>query len=161
MSGALLLLCPLLSLGQPAGPAQGKVDTARAAAVLKLANQFRQTEGVLPLTTDDALTRAAQKHADNMARQESASHVLDGKGPGERIDAEKYAYTRFGENIAFVAGGPFANAAGFAMRFWKQSPVHRKNLVGEAFTHTGIGVARAASGRWYFCQVFAAPRAAD
>jgi uncharacterized protein YkwD len=161
MLSLLFLFCPLVSFGQPAEPPQDKATASRAAAVLKLVNQFRKAEGQPAFQQNDILTRAAQKHAVNMARQQKPGHVLDGKGPAERIAAEGYEPTSFGENVAFTSGGPFGDAAAFAMRFWKRSPPHRKNLLSPAFTETGIGVARATSGQWYFCLVLAAPRAAE
>jgi uncharacterized protein YkwD len=135
----------------------------------KTINDLR-TEGKLsPLERNAKLDAAAQKHAENMARQDKVAddlkkpHILDGKGPKERVEDEKYVFTQYAENIAFTGPGPKGKAIGDlavanAVNFWKGSPPHQKNMMDSGATEVGVGIGLSKSGKWYVCVVFAAPR---
>ena len=61
-------------------------------------------------------------------------------------------WSAIAENIAYNAG--YDDPAAFAVERWLLSTKHRENILRDEFTHSGIGVARAADGRVYFTQVF-------
>jgi uncharacterized protein YkwD len=56
------------------------------------------------------------------------------------------------ENIALNQG--YDDPVSLAVDQWMHSPGHRANILRGIFTHSGIGIARAADGRVYITQVF-------
>lgn len=129
--------------------------------IITATNAFRKAHALKPLSIDPKLAAAAQKHARNMARQDKYGdddqngHVLDQKGPEDRIRAESYPFAMIGENVGYNQGAPDPPA--LQMQGWKDSKPHRENLLNPDFTEIGIGAAQGASGRWYFCQDFGRP----
>lgn len=122
--------------------------------ILRLTNVERGKAGLTPLRINDRLATAAISHAGNMARQNTMSHTLDGKGAGDRILAAGYSYSSYGENIA----QKYPTAAA-VVAAWMKSPGHKANILNASFTEIGIGAARKDSmGDWYYCQVFGKPR---
>jgi uncharacterized protein YkwD len=128
--------------------------------LLRRINDVRAKGKVAALARNAKLDAAAQKHAANMARQDKFGdddkngHILDGKGMRDRLDAENYARTWTGENVAYIGGGSAKVALDMAVNGWTDSPGHYKNIMNEMFDETGIGVAQSKSGKWYFCQTF-------
>jgi uncharacterized protein YkwD len=120
-------------------------------------NELRAKGKLDPLTRNAELEAAAQKHAENMAKHDKYSHELDGKRSADRLLMEGYAPTLVAENIAQATAGSNKSAAA-VVDAWRYSPGHYKNIMHEQVTETGIGVAKSKSGKWYFCQVFAAPK---
>ena len=109
-----------------------------------VAHHNAQRAGLPALVRDARLDRAAQLHAENMARQGRMSHVLDGRGVGARVCAEGVCRIGVAENIA--AG---QRSTGEVMRSWMASPGHRANIQGR-YRFIGVGY----SGG-YWCVVFA------
>jgi uncharacterized protein YkwD len=120
-------------------------------------NALRAKEGLLPLTRNDKLDAAAQKHAENMARQDKMAHELDGKRSVDRVQKEEYAASVVAENIAQVTLRG-TNTPAAVVDAWHNSPGHYRNIKLDAVTETGLGAAKSKSGKWYYCQVFAAPK---
>ncbi|MCZ8343509.1 MAG: CAP domain-containing protein, partial [Leptospira sp.] len=86
-----------------------------------------------------ALIRAAQKHTENMIRQNFFSHTgPDGSSPSDRVRAEGLNVGA-GENIA--AGLESAEAT---FNQWWNSSGHRANMENCNYTHVGIGYANRA-----------------
>jgi uncharacterized protein YkwD len=100
--------------------------------------------GLPPLARDARLDRAAQLHAENMARQKRMAHVLDGRGPVARVCAEGVCRVGVGENVAMGQ-----RTTGEVMQAWMASPGHRTNVRGQ-YSRIGVGY----SGG-YWCVVFA------
>lgn len=134
----------------------------------RLVNEQRTQNGVPALEVDQAgVTNAAIKHSRNMARTGIASHVIDGKGPADRLRDENVSFTAVGENIYYswcqTNGQPSYNVADFAQKavsWWMNSPGHRANILNPDFTHTGIGIwaiPRDGKGYMYATQVFIKP----
>ena len=98
--------------------------------------------------------RIAQSHARNMAAQENLSHELDGERAGDRLDRAAYRYLRWAENIASGYATPAAAVDGWM----KSQKGHREHIVDAKMVHVGVGVATSATGRRYYCAVFALPR---
>jgi uncharacterized protein YkwD len=148
-----LTLCSL-SVGQePDSP-----DKVRE-SILKAVNEMRADGKVVPLKVNAKLETAAQKHAENMAKQQKQEHDLDGKTPRDRVLAEGYKMAGAGENIVMVKKTKnITDAAALAIKAWKDSPSHYQNIMRGFVSETGVGLAQDKDGYWYFCQVFAAPK---
>jgi uncharacterized protein YkwD len=132
--------------------------------IYDLINQQRKQNGVESLAVDSGVTDAAIGHSVNMARRNIFSHVIDGKGPDDRLREQNVTFTGWGENIVYdwcqTNGQPSWNVAGFAQESvtrWMNSPGHRRNILNPNFNYTGIGVAaieRDGRGYIYATQVF-------
>ena len=103
-----------------------------------------QRVGLPALVRDARLDRAAQLHAENMARQGRMSHVLDGRGVGARVCAEGVCRIGVGENVAMGQ-----RTTGEVMAAWMASRGHRDNIRGN-YRFVGVGYS---NGFW--CVVFA------
>src|SRR5262249_54443817 len=115
-------------------------ETANAFAeasqkLLDLANSARAKEKLPPLQPSALLTKAAQAHAENMARQGKLEHTLDGKGLRDRLQAAGYDAELADENLASVQGlvvqGVFDS--------WMGSQLHRGLILGDKFQEAGLG----------------------
>ncbi|MFE3718218.1 sigma-70 family RNA polymerase sigma factor [Streptomyces cyaneofuscatus] len=103
--------------------------------VLQIVNTERAKEGCGPVTSNDLLATAAQRHSADMAAQDYFSHTsLDGRDPGDRITAAGYRWSTYGENIAKGQRTPAD-----VMRAWMDSPGHRANILNCSFKEMGIG----------------------
>jgi uncharacterized protein YkwD len=96
----------------------------------------------------------ARLHSENMARQNFFDHT---NPQGENMTMRARAcgvcgWSAIAENIAYNSG--YDDPAAFAVERWLTSPKHRTNMLRGGFTHSGVGVARAADGRVFFTQVF-------
>lgn len=109
-----------------------------------------------PLTLSAVLTRAALKHAQDMASHSHFEHTgTDGSTPTQRVEKAGYAWLAVAENIA--AG---ARTADEVVAGWLNSPGHCSNLMGAAYTQMGIAYAvdvKSTAGI-YWAQEFARPR---
>ena len=134
-------------------PAMATTDERR---VFELINQTRRAQGYAPLVWDAEAARMARQHSEDMARMNYLAHEgPDGRNAVMRARALGLAgWGALAENIAYNQG--FDDPAGFAVERWLKSEKHRENIMRAGFTHTGLGVARAADGRIYFTQVFVA-----
>ena len=130
--------------------------TADERRIFDLVNQARRAQGYAPLMWDAEAARMARQHSEDMARHNYLAHEgPDGRNAAARARALGLAgWSTLAENIAYNQG--FDDPAGFAVERWLKSEKHRENIMRASFTHTGLGVARAADGRIYFTQVFVA-----
>jgi uncharacterized protein YkwD len=162
-SAAFVTALCLVAAQEPETVDKWRVDLHKAL------NDLRAEGKVAPLKRNAKLDWAAQKHAENMARQDKFAddlknaHVLDGKGPVERLADENYAFSAFGENIAFTGPGAGGKTKGdtavaSALKFWQGSDIHYKNIMNTGFSESGVGLAQSKAGKWYVCAVFASPR---
>lgn len=104
---------------------------------------------VPPLTWNNRLERAAQKHSRYMRRRNILSHAgQGGSDAGRRISAEGYDWISYGENVAAGYGSDEATIKG-----WLKSKGHCKNIMSPKFKEMGM----ASSGQFY-TQVFGARR---
>jgi len=141
----------LLGAGEPAKPFQQTPDEIK---LVELTNQERKKLDLAPLKLSLALTKIARGHSENMARQAKMEHVLDKKGPFDRLRDAGYKYIKAGENIASGQGVTLATI----MKAWMDSKEHRANILLPDYTEIGLGIARDKTGQLYFTQVFAKPR---
>lgn len=129
-------------------------DTSLALEVLKLTNAAREREGHPPLRLNEALTKAAQGHADDMAKRDYFDHVSpDGATMVIRIERVNYSYRGIAENIAMGQRNPKE-----AVASWLKSPGHRRNILNGSYRDLGVGVAKDKKGIPRWVQVFGAPR---
>jgi uncharacterized protein YkwD len=115
-------------------------------------NQVRQSAGLRPLARNRALELAAQRHAEDMARNNFMSHRgSNGSSPAARIRAAGYPWITWAENVAVGYPTPAA-----VMNAWLNSPGHRRNILSPNMQEIGIGFAQAAGSRWgaFWCQDF-------
>lgn len=127
--------------------------TALQREMLAAVNQARSTarscggesfpaRGALRLNT--RLTRAAQGHAADMARNNFFSHTSsNGWTLVDRVNAQSYAWSTLGENIA--AGYPSVPAV---VQGWLDSPGHCRNIMG-SFTELGVGYVKGGNANDY------------
>ena len=121
----------------PAPPATAASYTSQ---VIDLTNMYRRKimgRGCPNLVASRALTRAAQWHASDMARNNYFSHTSrNGSSFWRRITAAGYRPRRAAENIA--AGNMTAKAA---VLNWMRSPAHRRNILDCRLREIGVGIA--------------------
>ena len=118
-------------------------------------NESRQSSWIYKtpkLKKDYGLMRAAQAHAEEMARRGQLSHKgINGSQVDDRVDYySRNAWMTWGENIAWGQDSEREVVDG-----WMRSTGHKKNIMNKDFTHMGVGVAYDQNGRAYWCAVFA------
>ncbi|WP_063790228.1 CAP domain-containing protein [Streptomyces sp. NRRL B-24085] len=116
-----------------------------AQKVVNEINRTRSAVGCALLRLRTALSRAAQRHSDDMARHARLSHTgSDGSSPADRLRAAGYRATASGETIASGAASASAVVA-----LWMDSGPHRDILLACRYTQAGVGVAAGAGGPWW------------
>lgn len=133
--------------------------------VLVLVNQARSASrrcgsqryaATSPLRLNGVLIKAAQLHADDMARHERMQHAgSDGSSPAQRITRQGYRWKAVGENVAAGADNAAEVVAG-----WLTSPGHCANIMSPRFTEMGVAFAVNPRDDYavYWAQSFATPR---
>lgn len=160
LAGSAILV--VLATAAPGGDTPKKAKKAKGPTpaqyvkdvqlILEQTNAERAKEMLRPYKLNTRLTQAAQAHSENMAKQGTLEHDLDGKRPSHRISKTGYRWTAYGENIAL------APAPRLAMQRWMRSSGHKANILAKQYTEIGIGIARDAEGLYYVTQVFARPQ---
>ncbi len=124
----------------PAGTA------AHRQRVVELVNDERTRAGCDPVRVDGRLTTAAQRHSDDMARQDYLRHdAPDGRSFDERIEDAGYPEPA-AENIAMGM-----SSADAVMDAWMSSDGHRANILNCEINTIGVGVN---TSGWYWTQNF-------
>jgi uncharacterized protein YkwD len=147
--GALLRAC------QPPPPPSSPPPSAPSSAGLCMGevNAERSAAGLAPLSSNGALNAAAAGHSADQANRGTMSHKgSDGSNAGQRIGAQGYSYSTWGENVAYGYGDCAAVMAG-----WMGSQGHRENILNGAFTEIGVASASGPNGTPYWTMVLAAP----
>jgi uncharacterized protein YkwD len=123
--------------------------------ILRLVNEERIRVGANPLVKNDILTAAAMVRAGENAQ--TLSHTRpNGKPFSDVLKNEfTYEYIHSGENLAFVNTGPHSNTD-YSVAFTEESlkalakkyynmlsddDPHYRQMVGNQFTETGVGIA--------------------
>ncbi|WP_434288213.1 CAP domain-containing protein [Celeribacter sp. SCSIO 80788] len=107
------------------------------AQIIALINAERAKQGLGAFSYNAALTKAAQRHASDLAAQNYFSHTgKDGSSVGERVRAVGYGYCYVSENLS--GGYPTAQQAVIG---WMQSTGHRANILSSKAQDIGIGIA--------------------
>ncbi len=116
-------------------------------------NAIRQSHGLSPLVFVPDLLTPAREHSAEMARRNVLSHAsANGRGTGDRLDAARIPWLRYGENVALVKG--YDNPCNTVVEAWMQSPGHAANILDPLLAESAVGVAAAADGTLYLTQVF-------
>ncbi|HUZ58755.1 MAG TPA: CAP domain-containing protein [Hanamia sp.] len=126
----------------------GNDNTNLVANVLSLTNQFRESQGLPVLIMKQQLNALAQKHSADMASgRVSFGHAGFGERAAEAMSEIKGLHS-FAENVAFGA-----TSANEVVTLWKNSPGHRRNMLGP-YKYIGIGTAKDSKGQIYYTEVF-------
>lgn len=120
--------------------------------VIGIHNELRAKEKLNSLEISPKLTKAARRHADDMAKHKKMGHKgSDDTAPADRITDAGYKYRRVGENVAFGRWTPDR-----LMKGWMDSTPHRKNILG-SYSQIGAACAIAEDGNIYWCITFGLP----
>jgi uncharacterized protein YkwD len=146
----LLVLAPLVRAAEAGDPALGRLEDALHESV----NQVRRSEGLIPLRRDPAIDRVARAHSrDMIARGYFAHDTPEGLTPPDRLARGGVTgISLAGENVGLTNRGGDPNQE--IVAGWLASPIHRQNLLAPMFNATGIGVARAADGTFFYTQLY-------
>ncbi len=99
---------------------------------------------VAALSWNDRLFSAAARHSQNMAANNFFSHSSpNGLTPGQRILAEGYVWSAYGENIAADR-----STVAEVMQGWINSPGHCSNIMNASFTEVGVSCVRATGAQY-------------
>lgn len=126
------------------------------ARAFELMNAQRQANGLQTLQWDEQLVALARSHSDSMAGDKYFSHKDPNGGYVDTRAAKLgiFNWMAIGENIAFMKG--YEDPASMAVEKWMQSTSHKKNILGNQWRDSAIGIAVASDGSIYFTQVFIA-----
>ena len=120
---------PLSSTGGAASS-----TTPGESAIVRAMNAVRAANGLRPLRTGTALTRAARAHSVDMVRR----NYFDHGAFVQRLRRFGVRMPYIGENLAYGAEGVSAQAV---VQMWMASPGHRRNLLDRGFQRVGVGLA--------------------
>ncbi len=130
-------------------------------AIVEQTNAFRVANKLQAVRTVPALTKAARDFAVFLSSTTLFSHEADGRRPIDRIKAAGYAPCATAENLAWHSdsrGFETLQLATATVEGWKNSPGHRKNLLMEHATETGVAIVKARREQKYFAvQLFGRP----
>lgn len=122
----------------PQVPAQVSSAPAASTGFAADLNAFRASQGQGAMSANAALTRAAQAHAEDMARRGYFSHDSPGGPNGDdfvaRARSGGCAMTTGAENIA---NGQRSEAQ--VLTAWQNSSGHRRNMLVRSYTQYGLG----------------------
>ncbi len=126
-------------------------------AAEKAVNDYRQSQGLAPLTHDDRLARIAGGYAARMAAEGFFSHAdPQNHTVFDRLNDAGERWALAGENLAWVSARS-GEEVSYAVNGWIASEKHRENMLTPGYTRSAIGVRADASGSVYFVQVFELP----
>lgn len=127
----------ILSLGHTTLPqVLGYAANIAPAEVIRLTNDQRVANGLIPLTENTTLDAAAlAKGNDMIAKGYWAHFAPDGTSPWSFFTSFGYKYQYAGENLA----RDFSDASS-AVNAWMNSPTHKENILNPHYKEIGIGV---------------------
>lgn len=109
--------------------------------MFRLANCEREVRDLPPLECDLRLVWASRAHSLDMRERDYFSHRSpDGLGPGTRLSERGVDWRSSAENIAIAPTMALAHTG------WMESEGHRRNILREENTYTGVGVIKASRG---------------
>ncbi len=119
----------------PAGLRETELEIADAV------NERRRQHGLAPLESRDDLGAVARDYSQRMLEEGFFDHVApDGSTVADRVLDAGIIFTAVGENL-YLGDGPIDHVE-VSVTGWMESPGHRENILREAFTQTGVGMAR-------------------
>jgi uncharacterized protein YkwD len=180
LSLVVLLSSTATSSVEPERPGQPEVrvpDLERR--IHDLINRQRKAENLKALQFDERLARIARAHSEDMARRHFFSHVNpDGKDPTARgklagytcrkvyrgysteglaeniFQGNLYNRVRISGNQRSYDWNTAEDLARQGVKGWMNSPGHRRNILENNYTQTGIGVAISNDDKVYMTQLF-------
>ena len=116
-------------------------------------NAVRRERHLLELQRLPEIDRVARAHSQDMARRRYLSHVTpEGRNPVDRLRSGGVSgFTLAAENAGLTSRGDPNREI---LQGWLHSEDHRRNLYAPPFNATGIGVAQAADGTFYYTQLY-------
>jgi uncharacterized protein YkwD len=103
-------------------------------------NRARRAQGLERLEWNESLAQEARRHALNMAARRFFAHRDPVRGDiVERLSVSHIPWRKCAENL-FQARG-YDDPVPVAVHTWLESPGHRQNMLDQAMTQTGVGVA--------------------
>jgi uncharacterized protein YkwD len=139
------------STGGPRPVTPISVDAGRAASLI---SAYRAQNGLGRVSVDSRLMSAAADYARAMGQRDKINHRIGGSLP-KRITAARYVWGAAAENLA--AG---YSSLDDAMRGWKASAGHRRNLLNPNVSEVGIAAVATPAGakhKNYWALILAAP----
>lgn len=130
------------TLAEPAAPGED------LPSLDKMIARVRKDEGLSPLKRDLRLDELAKKHAEAMAAKKLLAHDVGDGDFAERFQAQGFAATTVGENVAHAKTLALGHRALWA------SPSHRSNLLDAQYTRYGFAVVDDDSDHLWICEVF-------
>lgn len=107
------------------------------AGLLDATNAQRQSFNKSLLVLNDHLNKAAQTKAEDMATRNYWNHQTpDGRAPWDFIEQTGYKFQKAGENLAYGFSTSTTTIVG-----WMNSESHKNNMLDNAFTDAGFGIA--------------------
>ena len=122
--------------------------------VLQLVNLERATANLSPVVWNRRLEKIAGDYACRMIEEDFFGHhdPINGRSPGDRALAGKYAFYCVGENLA--AG---QESAADVMKVWMESPSHRQIILDPSWKEVAIAVRSGGKHSIYWVMEFGDP----
>ncbi len=121
--------------------------------VFELVNKERSSRGLALYKLDTELSRVARIKSQDMIDKHYFSHTSPTYGsPFDMMQDFGFRFSAAGENIAYGQ-----KTAAEVMDSWMNSAGHKANILSQAYTTIGIGVAKTSSGTLYWTQEFINP----
>lgn len=149
----LALFVSLLFIAPAYAQDEGNIDRQAAAQqILADVNQARIDNGLPPLTVNEALTLAAQRHVDDVIANGNWGHYgSDGSNVQVRVARAGYGASAVSENWVAVSRPEQA------IVWWMNDWIHRVNILGGHWDEIGVGAGVAPNGYWVFVTDFGDP----
>jgi predicted Zn finger-like uncharacterized protein len=135
-------------------PERAVVLTNDQKAFLDKMNEVRKNAQATPYKPNAKLMDIAQSHAAKMAKEEKLDDDIDGKDTVIRVKDKGYLYKKDKLKYNLDAGENLEPAK--AVDMWVKDEL-RKELVFGEYAETGVGIAKGASGKVYYYQIYADP----
>ncbi|WP_353620943.1 CAP domain-containing protein [Rhodopirellula sp. JC639] len=138
---------------------RSKPNLSLPEAIHYFTNIERRRHGLPPFRRDQILASTAGGFARYMANTGRYGHNVDGRTPGQRLQANGYSTRRgWAENIDMLYQWQYQNlnvmqTAELHVRRWMDSPGHRANILNSSHTYMGVGVCPG-NGAGYAVQMF-------
>ncbi|HBN78969.1 MAG TPA: hypothetical protein DD473_24780 [Planctomycetaceae bacterium] len=125
-------------------------------------NQYRKSNQLNLLSSDNKLNQAAGNHAAVMIETKNFSHQAGNTNPSDRVEQTGYRWYFVAENIAWRIGDNSMTddqLADAILQQWINSPGHNQNLLAKLALECGVSITYDAnSGRTYIVMLYARPR---
>jgi uncharacterized protein YkwD len=148
---AIIIAAVLITSANTCAPGTTNVPAQK---LLDLINQKRAAAGCSPVTGDDKLRAAAERHAVDMRDHPNVrvdpNHIgSDGSSIGSRISDAGFTPASLTGEIMYFALGPPGNNEQANIDWWMGSAPHRQIIQNCAFTHAGVGLLYPGGTQWF------------